>query len=678
MKLYLTHAGVAIAVLAVQVGIVSAQQAPFGYGQQAYNPAQRQAYQPGPPPQQVRPQPAPQRVAQAPGYGYQPYAGQQQVAQQQTTPVGYGYPQQPNFQQPNYQQQRFAMSQSPTPELPAPTETLTTPAQQSSPALSAPAMSTPAVTAAPHMQAQPAPAVQPNYSQPTYTQPAPAVASSYPAAGATSADCGCNQQAAPAATPVDWQSYTAPAAGGCNTGYADAGYSSTGCADYGVSQYCDQGPQRQWFFGAYGLYMGRDRPSKVKSAVLVDGAPAGTYYPQPTDTFLTSSQIDPSFTGGAEIRFGSTFGCATDACGCTNYQPFAWEVGYWALGEDSDQAVMTDTLGGTTRIYGLTDYTGLEGDRDGIGGGTWAYRPVNDYFDAYMPIDSTSTNDVRVLGVRVRQSFQVQNLELNFWRFGTPSPTTYGSPSFNGLANVGAFGGGQACGTGSCGYGAGSCGTGACGTGSCGYDACGCGPALPAKRFFISGLAGVRYFKMDETFGQDIMYTTVDGTGTPNAGEPGAYTSFPEDGFNNIFDEVQTDNDLIGFQLGCSMNCLVGCKWTLFADTNFGIYGNQIDSYRRVFASGDGDIRFIETGNDAAVRNSKTDVAFLGEVRTGVGYQLNCNWRLTAAYRAIAVTGVALAGNQIRTPINEENFGHIDSNGSIIIHGLQTGIECKY
>ncbi|MEM8864826.1 MAG: hypothetical protein AAGF31_04700 [Planctomycetota bacterium] len=52
--------------------------------------------------------------------------------------------------------------------------------------------------------------------------------------------------------------------------------------------------------------------------------------------------------------------------------------------------------------------------------------------------------------------------------------------------------------------------------------------------------------------------------------------------------------------------------------------------------------------------------------------------RLTAAYRAIAVSGVALAPSQVGPAINEETFGHIDSNDSIIVHGFQGGAEFKY
>ncbi|MEM6330328.1 MAG: hypothetical protein AAF790_08770, partial [Planctomycetota bacterium] len=169
-----------------------------------------------------------------------------------------------------------------------------------------------------------------------------------------------------------------------------------------------------------------------------------------------------------------------------------------------------------------------------------------------------------------------------------------------------------------------------------------------------------------------------DGAGGVAAGEPGSYDgSMPEDD-NVLFHDVEVDNDLVGFQLGCSMNCLVGCRWTFFADTNFGVYGNQVDSYQRVFSPGGGSVRFIGTGEDAAVRSSKTDVAFLGEARLGVGYQLSPRCRLTTAYRVIAISGVALAPSQVTTPANDAAWQHIDTNDSLVLHGFQGGVEFKY
>ena len=67
----------------------------------------------------------------------------------------------------------------------------------------------------------------------------------------------------------------------------------------------------------------------------------------------------------------------------------------------------------------MVNFAGLEYDRDGAGA-TYAYNPVNNYFDYQMPIEDPSlpaTNAVRVLAQRVRNSFSAQNVEVNFIRF---------------------------------------------------------------------------------------------------------------------------------------------------------------------------------------------------------------------------------------------------------------------
>lgn len=496
---------------------------------------------------------------------------------------------------------------------------------------------------------------------------------------APSSDCGCNTNAQPS---TSWESYVAAptqsysagcATGDCSTGDCGTNYSSYGsaCAPACDVTYQSSRPKRQWFGGIYGLYMTRDNPGKEPVSVLIEDTSAITtpYYPAADQNFLFTSQADVDAEWGYEFRFGSTFG--SDPCGC-NQQPFAWEIGYWSLNENDSTStqLITTTISAANlnRIYTMKNYAGLEYDRDGAGGGTYGYRPLNDYYDYQMPVENNAPDDVRVVGVRTRQSFEIENLELNFWRFGCPVET----PGLGAQRLASGMGGGG-CNSGSCG--AGNCGTGSCGTG-CNT---GCASSRPPRRFFINGLMGVRYVKIDENWQNAIQFTTIDGAGDPNAGEPTSYEGFPIDDDNVLFHDIEADNEMVGFQLGCSMNWLVGCKWNFFADSNFGIYGNQVDVYQRVYSGGGGTVRFVGDGTDAAVRSSDNNVAFLGELRAGAGYQISCNCRLTAAYRLISMSGVALAVEQNPNDFsNAELVSHIDSNDSILLHGLQTGIEFKY
>lgn len=638
--------------------------APQGYaavpGQRAIAPPSYGAAQPvanQPSPAGYATQPAPAYTTQpAPAYASPAapaYIAQSANAQRFAAP-GYGAP--------AYAAPRMAQAS----ELPAPAEAVGSMAPEITPAQRAPATSV-----APSAMSYGGSYTQhTNHVQPSYAAPMGVPAS----AGCATGNCGGGYTAAPA--PATSYGY-----GGCDTGSCATG--NCGAASYGNVGYescygapapaCDVGcapvRKRQWFAGVYGLYLNRvGDQGKAAVAYLTDTATfTGNYYPNASDPTLFTVAADNDGQFGAEIRFGSTFG--NDPCNCN--QPFAWEVGYWGLDDDSSSSVLalpgSLSAANTMRLYSQYNYRGLNADLDGAGT-DWADRPM--YLDDGEPADADLyATDVRLLAVRVRQRFTMQNLELNFWRFGTPTTAA------------------------GCGVGLGG-GAGACGGGSCGVDACGgcapvaCAPARPPRRFFINGLAGVRYLRVDDDFGLDQRFAIVNTTapnqgevptGTPTGGWVDTYDSFPNDN-QTIYSDFEADNELVGFQLGCSMNWLVGCRWNVFADSNFGIYGNNASVYKRVYGGGASQITYANGGGEASVRGSETNVAFLGELRAGVGYQVSCNCRLTAAYRFIGVGGVALGVEEFQNTdwTNASTAAHIDTNNSIVMHGLQTGVEYKY
>ncbi len=609
----LKRSGSALAMVALATSTANAQYSPFG----PVNTGATAPQQYGAPPQYQQPQ-YQQNGAQQPQYyqGQPQYQGQQ--PQYAAPPGGQGVPYMAS-RATGYPATgatpvgpRFAMD--PAAAASAAAQVLPTPAVPQAEAVTPPASAP--VTPAPMGNHYPAPSYPSSHINPT---PAPVTYS--------------EGYSAPA------MNYSAPAAGCEGNGAAPCNnYPMTGdCGGYTPSY--DVGytlPKRQWFAGLYGLYMQRSNPGRIDLGVLVTGTPTYPYYPTPTDTVLHSSP-DSDFQGGAEIRFGSTLGQA--GCGCNSYQPYAWEVGYWGLAEDTNQEVLTaNPFTGNTRMYGMVNYAGLEYDRDGAGT-TYAYRPMNDYTDYQNPINPPATpNDIRVLGIRVRESFTAQNLELNLWRFGNAGGLSSTSP----------------CGGGACN----SCSP--CG----GYSAC--DPCAKPQRLFVNGLLGVRYFRVDNDLA--IAYDRTD------ANDPDVY-----DGVFNDYHDVNVDNKLVGFQLGGSANYAVTCKLSAFLDTNFGIYGNDMETRQRVYSS-QGTVRDIRTGALVDYHNSKTDVAFLGEARLGMGYQFSPCWRATAAWRVLALSGVAIAGEQVPANgfPNFQQVNYIDSNDSIILHGLQAGVECKF
>jgi hypothetical protein len=145
-----------------------------------------------------------------------------------------------------------------------------------------------------------------------------------------------------------------------------------------------------------------------------------------------------------------------------------------------------------------------------------------------------------------------------------------------------------------------------------------------------------------------------------------------------LFYDVQVDNNLVGPQLGWTMN-YCHCKWNLFMNSTFGVFANQIEHMQAMWSGGGGTVRFAHSGEDFYVESDKTDISFLGELRLGGSYDITCNWRAVAAYRAVAVTGIATSTDQIPDDFtNAEWVAIIDSDNSLIVHGVQVGAECRY
>jgi hypothetical protein len=401
----------------------------------------------------------------------------------------------------------------------------------------------------------------------------------------------------------------------------------------GYDECCDDGGR--WFGGVYGLYMTRTQGPYRNYTAGIDSAATGTpYFPQSSDieNYSDCAFLVPHWRGGAEARLGFTFGvgdscdygdCYDDcggygnACGCeTACQPCCQQMyGLEVAWWGLDNEVQEQYVDGP--VVGNFRYYGMvnyAGLEYDDGGGA---QDVNDFYNYQIPV--TGLGAETVLAQRVRTNFTCQNLELNFLRLPLM-------------------------------------------TGCCSYDSC--DPA-----FTLTGLCGVRYFRFDD----DLEFGTEWSTG--------ANPTFDgwRNGPNELFHDIQMENQLVGFQLGANMNYIVASRWNAFWDTSFGLYNNHITQYQRMYNPLVGPATFIQEGRDATVNSSKNDIAFLGEMRLGGGYLFTANWRGILAYRAIAVSGAALAPDQIKPDYS--NWGTaalIDADGSLIVHGIQAGLECNY
>lgn len=595
-----------------------AQYAPYGAGQSQNGAGQVQNN----PYATSQPQYAAQGAYQgytAPQAGYaQPQYAQPQYAQPQT-PAQQSYAQQQNYG-PQYATPRVAMAfQGASATTPTPT---VTPENLS---LNSPSEAVPPGP----MQTMPNGGYAP---QPTPTS------ENYGAAAGTAMGYG---------GAGGYESY--PAAGDGASAYGACDTSGYGCNTY--STYGGMGGVLKkgagcgyWFGGVYGLLMDRDDAYKVPLAFAVaDGAPSG-YYPPSSSIVLRSRDADIGFQGGAEFRLGRTFGgggvanlcdpCGTCACG----PRWGLEGVYWQIFQDDATTYYYDQPG--LRTMSMNSYAGLQYDPTGTG---TSYRPVNEYFDYGPPVQ---TNDILVTQARVYSSFQVQNAEVNLLRLGVCGggfgPTA---------SSVG-------CGPSECG---GTC-NGGCDS-ACTGAACATSCTPCRSRYSCTGVCGFRWMRFDEDFMYGIDYYNNT-------------TAMP--GYLNSWSTAQ--NNLFGAQIGCNGMYRIGCKWGLHLNSAFGLYGNDIRVRQYMATPAGGAVTFIGSGENFDVTANKTDVSMIGELRLGASYQYSCRCRVYGGWRVIGVTGLALATDQGNAPYLDSTqlTRYVNSNGSLILHGLQAGVEWNY
>ena len=179
-------------------------------------------------------------------------------------------------------------------------------------------------------------------------------------------------------------------------------------------------------------------------------------------------------------------------------------------------------------------------------------------------------------------------------------------------------------------------------------------------------LAGFRFLKFDEHF---------------QFASDRANEVFGDNAFDEMFFDIDVENNLIGAQVGGHLEYgLTGCL-NFTSELKMGVYGNHITHTSRI--GGANGVATVGAGPNAGrpydVDFSKNDVAFIGELKLGLAYHFYKRWVLTGGYRAVALTGVALATNQIPRDLRGiDDVINVDSNGSLILHGSYAGIEYSW
>jgi hypothetical protein len=174
----------------------------------------------------------------------------------------------------------------------------------------------------------------------------------------------------------------------------------------------------------------------------------------------------------------------------------------------------------------------------------------------------------------------------------------------------------------------------------------------------IEWIAGLRWFRFDEN-----LRLAANGAAAP---------------FLTLYD-VETHNDLLGVQLGARIERCICDNWTWTFGTKFGLYNNDIDSCQWI-QDGNGTVATVPSGPvNYSFKSDKDDIATLGELDFGLNCQFNPCTRFNFGYRALGITSIALAADQIPYNGNDtEEIQRIKSNGNLLLHGFYFGLERSF
>ena len=174
--------------------------------------------------------------------------------------------------------------------------------------------------------------------------------------------------------------------------------------------------------------------------------------------------------------------------------------------------------------------------------------------------------------------------------------------------------------------------------------------------FELEWIFGTRYFRFDENWD----FSSVD-----------AGFNFGDDPTREGHYNIDLANEMIGLQIGTMARWQWGGCWGFRAGQKVGIYANRIEHRSRGYR-GDGASAFNIASNN-------NDVSFLAELDLGLDYAISSRWRAFATYRAVAVSNVALADDQVPQFISDTaGIADIDTNGHLILHGLLLGAEYQF
>jgi hypothetical protein len=170
-------------------------------------------------------------------------------------------------------------------------------------------------------------------------------------------------------------------------------------------------------------------------------------------------------------------------------------------------------------------------------------------------------------------------------------------------------------------------------------------------------LGGFRWFQ----FNEDLRYASF-------------YTAQNPDAVNY---DIYVDNTLLGFQLGGRSEICMTDRLSLSLGTKVGLFNNRIE-HRQNFTDSNGNFAYQTAlgADDYNYSSQKDDLSLLGEIDLGMIFRLSSSSRAVFGYRAVGVSGIALAPNQIPQDFTlPVQINDVNSNGNLILGGGYAGLE---
>jgi hypothetical protein len=444
-------------------------------------------------------------------------------------------------------------------------------------------------------------------------------------------DYGYQQSIAPACSGYGQEvvSYPHASAGYCGSPVGHAGLGGLPCG------------AKPWFFGGGVLLFNRIDDDNVPLSFA-----DSVYSPDILGTQDARMGVMPGF----EVMAGRYFNCGKNAIAAT----------YWGLFSEDEEALRSRTTGGDYRSRIPFQYVDIL-DPTLAGPYGMPERGVYDWFDAAYTHS-------------LRRSSDYHNVEVNLLGFAVGcSARNFNLPTagtlFSGTRGHSGCGycGGAGCGAcaSSCSTGCNSCGPSKFATGPCCLTAPACG-----SRLNMTWLAGVRYFRFED----NLTYAASLNDSVINRST------------DDLYYDVNTTNDLVGFQFGSRLDYCLGKRINAYGNAKMGVYGNHSTYYSRLAT--DYQTAYLndgrtpgnpDNGSGWMFNESKTDVAFLSELGAGLGVRVSPKWTATCGYRAVIASGVATSPDNVNTAFaNYQDVRDFDNRGTLILHGLNIGALYNY